>query len=263
MYKILILDDNKLSADTIKDLNIWRDLNCKVVGVCYDTETGKEAISKYSPDILILDIRMPGENGLDLLQNFSEELKNTRVIFMSAYASFYYAQRALKLGALDYLLKPFTVDELTSAVRAAILALDDRASEAKISTIHLPDGELEVDAAVQPIISYMEDHLGDHLSAEETAEMFCMSISKLDKLMNQYFGKGFREMRISMRIQKAKELLLDIRYSVEEVATKVGYKNYKSFHRAFTRECGISPTEYRNPLASQTASEMVYAHENQ
>lgn len=255
MHSVLIIDDNRISADAIAELNVWNELNCRIVGVCYDSETGKEAITKYRPDILLCDIKMPGDSGLDLMEKLRAELEGSCVIFMSAYDKFAYAQQAVRLGAHYYLLKPFSAEELSDAVLSAIDKLSSRGSAGDDEDVNLSEGEEPVNEIVKPIIAYMESHIDEHLNAEDIAAMFRMSTSKLDKTFKKHFGRGYREVRISLRIKKAKKLLMDIRYGVEEVAIKVGYKNYASFYRAFIRECGISPTDYRNPMLRGTGAE--------
>lgn len=257
MYSVLIIDDNRISADAIAELNVWSELNCKIAGICYDSETGREAITKYRPNILLCDIKMPGDSGLDLMEKLHSELENTCVIFMSAYDKFAYAQQAVRLGAHYYLLKPFSTEELLDAVQSAIkkLSCGDGTNADEYET-ELAEGEEPVNEIVKPIIAYMESHIDERLKAEDIAELFRMSTSKLDKTFKKHFGRGYREVRISLRIKKAKKLLMDIRYGVEEVAIKVGYKNYASFYRAFIRECGIAPTDYRNPMLSDNEPEV-------
>lgn len=255
MYKVIIIDDNKLTADALAAIPVWEQYQCRICAVCYDSLSGKDAIEKELPDIILTDIKMPGYDGLDIIDMVRDSLSDVAVIFMSAYDSFSYVHRALKLGAYDYLLKPFGMEELETAVQKTILYLDKTEKSSGIEQAEVETqeqiSENNQDALIQPIINYISERLDKHITAEDTAEAFYMSTSRLDKLINQYCGGGFRELRISLRINKAKELLLDVRFSVEEVAMKVGYKNYASFYRAFTRECGISPTEYRNPMSKQ------------
>jgi AraC-like DNA-binding protein len=108
---------------------------------------------------------------------------------------------------------------------------------------------------IAPIIQYVWEHLEEHVTAESTAQALYMSISRLDKLIKLYNGTGFRELRISLRMKRAKELLRSIHYRIEEVAQKVGYKNYASFYRAFVREFNMTPMEYRYSLSKDAPNE--------
>lgn len=250
MYQVIILDDNKLTADALSRLPLWEELGCTVAAVCYNGVSGLQAIRENSPDIILTDIKMPGYDGLELIRQVKELVPEAAVIFMSAYDHFTYVQQALRLGALDYLLKPFTQDELAASVSKAVAALPSRLSE----------DEAPIEQLVAPIIQYVWEHLEEHVTAESTAQALYMSISRLDKLIKLYNGAGFRELRISLRMKRAKELLRSIHYRIEEVAQKVGYKNYASFYRAFVREFNMTPMEYRYSLTKDPTPEEM-AHE--
>ncbi len=243
MLKVLIVDDNRLLADSLAALPLWEQCGCAVQEVCYDSLAGKEAILRLKPDIVLLDIQMPGLNGLDTVEMLQPQLENSVVIFMSAYDNFRYAQRALRLGAHDYLLKPFSRDALQGCVKKAAeyLSRIREKPQEPAAQISEPDDADVID----PIIRYVNQRIDQHVTAEEVAEAFFMSTSKLDRLIRNHCGKGFREARIELRMKAACELLRDIRYSVEDIASKVGYSNYATFYRAFIREYGMSPTEYR------------------
>ncbi len=241
MYKALIIDDNKSLADSLAKLQLWKQMNCKVVRVCYDGVAGKEAILEEKPDIIITDIRMPGLSGLDVIDTVHQMLPQCKVIFMSAYDDFRYAQRALRLGAQDYILKPFGKDDLAHAVAQAVESLDQQNAAA------VSEDETDM-PLVQPIIRYIEEHLSGETTAYDVAQEFYMSTSRLNNLLQKTTGYGFRELRMALRMKQAQKLLTDLRYSIEEISMMVGYKNYASFYRAFCRECAMPPTEYREQL---------------
>lgn len=245
MFQVIIIDDNKLLADSLAVLDIWDRMDMKVVDVCYNGVTGKEAILRYRPDLVLSDIRLPGMDGLELVGMIHDCVPDTKVIFMSAYSDFDYLRQAIQLRAEDYLLKPFSTEELKKALANTAAGL--RRTFSRVSEV--PSAESKnPDARIQPIINYMRNRLDSRLTAEDVAEAFCMGTSKLDRLIKEYTGAGFRELRIKLCIEKAKELLMDVRLSVEEVASLVGYKNYVTFYRAFSRECGCAPSEYRDKL---------------
>lgn len=244
MYKVIIIDDNKLTADSLGQLPIWEMMDCYVAGIYYDGVTGRNAILAERPEIILSDIHLPGMSGLEMMQLVIERLPDTRVIFMSAYDDFSYIYGAMRLKAEDYLLKPFLVDDLKKVVEGVLQNM-------KVQESPAPEENFEMvkTVLVQPIIDYITEHSGEYITAENTAATFYMSVSKLNKLLLLHTGCGFRELLIQTRMKNAKKYLLDVRYTVEDVATLVGYKNYMSFYRAFTRELGISPSEYRNIVA--------------
>jgi len=248
MYQVVIVDDNKLIADALAAFPIWKENGCQVAAVCYDSTDAKHAINTLLPDIIITDIRMPGLNGLELIDTVRSVVPHMRVIFVSAYDNFEYAQRALRMGAQDYLLKPFSKEALAQAVSGAVCYLDQHEKKQE-----------EESPFLKPIIEYINLRIDRHVTAEEVARTFYMSTSRLDKLIQKEYGKGFQKLYISLHMNRAKELLLDVRSNIEDIAQKVGYKNYASFYRAFTREFSMSPTEYRDMMQRKQKTE----HEDQ
>lgn len=95
----------------------WASVDCEVVGEASNGEAGLELIARERPDIVVTDIRMPRMDGLEMLRRLREEGCGASVILLTAYSDFTYAQSALKLGAVDYLLKPFHDGELEAAVQ--------------------------------------------------------------------------------------------------------------------------------------------------
>lgn len=249
MYKVIIIDDNRLTADSLGQLSIWKALGCQIVGIYYDGLAGRDAILRDQPDVILSDIHIPGMSGLEMMQLVRESLPDSKVIFMSAYDNFSYIYGAMRLKAEDYLLKPFLPDDLKKVVESVLQSM--KASDLPASGERCGTGQA---VYIQPVLDYISEHSCENITAEDTAATFYMSVSKLNRILQQHTGFGFRELLITARMKRAKKLLLDIHYSVENVATLVGYKNYTSFYRAFTREFGISPSEYKT-MAVQTPKE--------
>ncbi|MDQ0901149.1 response regulator [Paenibacillus sp. V4I7] len=112
MYSVLIVDDEPWVAYGIKALIDWESLGYTVIGEAYNGLTALETILDKKPDVVISDIRMPGLNGIELLEQIKEQQLDTHVILVSGYAEFEYAQKAVRLGAFDYLLKQVDKNKL-------------------------------------------------------------------------------------------------------------------------------------------------------
>lgn len=181
-----------------------------------------------------------------MISEVIQSLADVKVICMSAYDDFSYSRRALRLKCEDYLLKPFSPEELYSVMKRVVDELKGKADESSCTDEDDCTESVQDDPMLSPIIQYIADNLDKGYTAEEVAKEFYISTSKLNKMIRQRYNKGFREFRMELCMKKAKELLLNVRYSVEEVAIKVGYMNYYSFYRAFIREHGVSPTDFRN-----------------
>ena len=113
---VIIVDDEESGANVLRLLLEKYFSNIRIQTICHTISDAQNAILMFQPDIVFLDIRMPNENGFDLLDKF--EKINFAVIFVTAYDE--YALRALKLRAVDYLLKPANKTDLDAAIQKAV-----------------------------------------------------------------------------------------------------------------------------------------------
>jgi len=111
----IIIDDEPNNIENIQSIlqRLYPEIN--VVATATDAEYGIAAIDKLQPDLVFLDIQMPGRSGFDLLRAFSQI--NFEIIFITAYD--HYGIQAIKFSALDYLLKPIDIEEFKSAIQKA------------------------------------------------------------------------------------------------------------------------------------------------
>ena len=116
MLKVLVVDDEAFVRRGIVMETDWDSLGCVVVAEAGNGLEGIMAVHRYEPDLIISDIRMPHMDGIEMLKKLREEGSEVRVIFLTAYSEFEYAQSAIKLLASDYLLKPFEDGELEKTI---------------------------------------------------------------------------------------------------------------------------------------------------
>jgi two-component system LytT family response regulator len=111
--KAILVDDEPDGIGTLKKMLEIHCPNVKVVSTCSNAFIAKQQISEIRPDVVFLDIQMPGKNGLELLTELS--VKDFEVIFVTAHNE--YMLQALQYSAADYLLKPVDEDRLVEAVQ--------------------------------------------------------------------------------------------------------------------------------------------------
>ncbi|MCP2605080.1 sigma-54 dependent transcriptional regulator [Candidatus Aminicenantes bacterium AH-873-B07] len=117
MNKVLIVDDEKSILDL---LSMVFKKEGYIIYTALSSQRALEILDEHDIDLVITDIRMPGMSGLDLLSYIKENYPGLPVIMITAYGSTREAVRALKAGALDYITKPFDIDELKIVVRNAL-----------------------------------------------------------------------------------------------------------------------------------------------
>ncbi|MCX7024015.1 MAG: response regulator [Spirochaetes bacterium] len=141
MRRILVADDERPIVESIFQI-VRRDLGAEFE-IAGSASTGREAIelaSELSPDIILMDVRMPGISGLDAIREIKQRGLGSAFILVTAYERFDIAREAVRLGVLDYLLKPVSRDQLTRTLRATAEFLD-RKSELERKDIEHREGE--------------------------------------------------------------------------------------------------------------------------
>ncbi len=117
MLRVIIADDENLICQMIVKMVDWAGLDMNVCGIAHDGLTVLRLIQTERPDIVITDIRMPGIDGLDMIQKAEEINKHVRFLIISGYRSFDYAHMAINLGVSHYLLKPIDHVELEDTLK--------------------------------------------------------------------------------------------------------------------------------------------------
>ena len=115
MLKAIIVDDEPYCCESLLTL-LEGNGEVEIVSVCYNGVEALDAIRKYSPDLVFLDVEMPKMNGFEMLEQLGSV--NFHLIFTTSYDR--YALKAIRFSAIDYLLKPIDSDELQNALRKVI-----------------------------------------------------------------------------------------------------------------------------------------------
>ena len=112
LIRAIVVDDESNSRDILAHL-LMLDGNITVLSKCQNIVEAMDAIAEFKPDLLFLDIEMPGGSGFELIERLSKTEFNPAVVFVTAYNQ--YAIKAIKYAAFDYLLKPIDLDEIGRA----------------------------------------------------------------------------------------------------------------------------------------------------
>lgn len=119
-WKAVLADDEAIILNGMAELIDWSALDVEISGLAHDGIELEQLICDTAPDLVISDVRMPGQTGLDVIRKHKESGGRAQFILVSGYDEFTYAKEALRYGAVDYLLKPVRPDELFEAVKQAI-----------------------------------------------------------------------------------------------------------------------------------------------
>lgn len=120
MVKAVILDDEYLVIDAMRALVDWEKYGITIAGTAMDGISGFDLIVKERPQIVLTDIRMPGMDGLSIIEKVKCIYPGIQFILFSGYTDFEYAKKAIVLGVLDYIVKPVTAAKVEEALQKAL-----------------------------------------------------------------------------------------------------------------------------------------------
>lgn len=254
------VDDEPIVHRMISKIIEESGLPLTVIGTA---ASGKEALklaSELQPQIFLLDIQMNEMNGLELAERLTENLDyKPRIIYLTAYGRFEYAQQAIKLGAADYVLKPIQRKELVAVltrvvneVQAELIReLDQKQIKEKLSQV-LPavvpastTVQSRAESLARAARAYIDEHYAEPISLSDLADQLCLSPGYLGPIFKAATGLGFRAYLRSVRVARAKELMQDPKLNLTEIAQNVGYEDVNYFSQAFLEETGLRPSTYR------------------
>lgn len=190
MIKVFLVEDEILIRNGIKKGIQWEREGLSFVGEASDGELAYPMIIKTKPDILITDIKMPFMDGFELSKAVLRELPDTKVIILSGYGEFGYAQEAIKMGVQEYLLKPISSKRLLVAIKEVAEIIDKEREERMLLEKYSKEMEENVRRNIQcfftmlvteqvPMSAALEQ--GRQLGMDLSAEKYNMILFKIRK----------------------------------------------------------------------------------
>ncbi|MBR5636179.1 MAG: response regulator [Pseudobutyrivibrio sp.] len=249
MTKVLIVDDEKYVRLGIKNDTDWSLIDCEVVGEAANGQEGLEKAKELKPDVVISDIKMPKMTGIEMSEILLEKYPDMKVIFLTAYDEFEYARAAIRIGASDYLLKPFDDGALEGAIQRLLHLHPNsvNSSKAEEQLIPLTSKSDVENKYIKEAIEYIEKNYSDSdFSIISMAEAIGVSEGHLSRLFKAETGLSINNYLTRLRIRKAMDYLKDIKVKVYEVADKVGYQDIAYFSNTFKKLVGKSPSDYQS-----------------
>ena len=232
MIKVMLVEDEVGTRNLLRIIVNWEEFHMKIVG---EAQNGREALFRMQeemPDLVVTDIKMPIMDGIALAEEIMEKYPAVKVIIVTAYDDFKYAQKALRAGAVDFILKPLKRQE----VKDALLRVGRQ-----IETVE--EGAKDV---IDQIRDYMEENYAQSsLSLSKVAEKYYLNSSYLSRTFRKKTGVPFVEYLNKIRIKHACDYLKSGNWKVYEIAEKVGIPIPDYFGRCFRKYMGISVNDYK------------------
>ena len=232
---LLIADDENLELKVLEKTVKKYFVDELEIFTAGNGRKASQICDEVRPDIALLDIEMPGMNGIELAKYIKEKNTECIIIFITAYDRFDYAIEAMHIKAFDYLLKPWKEERLCEFINTAIENV--RSMQKTDSIVH---------SQKDIIKDYIDRNYKKDISAKDVAGILGYSDVYFSKVFKQLFDDNFINYLTKIRIDRAKLLLKDVSFNIKEVGKSVGYADSNYFTKVFKRSVGMSPSEYRS-----------------
>ncbi len=238
MVRLMIVDDEPLVRALIRASLDWKGLGVEIVDEAGSGEEALARIGQSKPDILLLDICMPGMSGVELAEAVLSIAPSIRIVVISGHDTFQYVQQCLRLGVQDYLLKPVNEEQLEAAIRAILKRVSPETLVCAQSR-----------KAVQDVLAYLYRHFREPgLTLQNLAESLYLNPCYVSRAFHEDTGETFVEALTRLRMEEAARLMRETALCGYEVGEQVGIPDAKYFGACFKKFSGRTLQEYRRDL---------------
>lgn len=253
MIRILVVDDEKIVRKGIVALLPWSNYDMKVIGEAESYLKALNFLENNAVDLLFVDITMPGKSGFDLIKEVRSKFPSVWIVVLTCHQDFSYIQDALRLGAIDYIIKTQLelepVEEILERISERIKydknnkkITNSSDVETAFANSKYPE---EINEGILNALNYIEGNITNHISQDEAAKHANMSKGYFSRCFKEIVGKLFIEYVQEAKIKKAKELLQRSNRPVYLIAEQLGFQDEKYFSRLFKVFTGLLPSEFR------------------
>jgi two-component system response regulator YesN len=235
--QILLVDDDQVLRAEFKEYFGEYD-----VLEAADGTTALAILNKpHEIDLIILDIRLPGMSGLELLHRIKQQSPEIGIIIQTGYGSKDMAIEALRGKADDFLEKPFDPEKARKLIEHYFSATPSSPGE----------NVTQAEEIIQRITAYIQRNYLKKITLKDISNVVFLSPKYLSRIFKEQLKISFCDFKLLQKINKAKELLLTTNDNIDAISSKIGYQNTESFIRIFKKMAGTTPTEFRRKHKSQ------------
>lgn len=245
IYKYVVVEDESLIRKNLIKKISSLNLPFELAGEASNGMDARLLIEKTFPDLVLTDIRMPQYDGLELAEYLHQNFPHIKVIILSGYDDFSYAQSAIKFQVKDYLLKPITLEALSESLHKVLISITSENEQ--LDTLVGGNNYLNQKDIYELLSRYLQENYSHDISFSDLAGQFGFTLEYLGKIFKKYSGETLSKYLTKLRMNEAKRLLLgNPELEIQKIGELVGYKDGFYFSRAFKSYTGIQPSEFRN-----------------
>ncbi|ULU23726.1 response regulator transcription factor [Dyella terrae] len=249
---VLIIDDHPEGIRAVTELLRAESIR---VNLATDPQQGYQRAQALRPDLILLDVRMPGQDGFAVCRMLkaNPRTQDIPVIFLSSANADGERLEGLVNGGVDYILKPCLPMEVLARVRIH-LKLSSRAASAEAPTE--PDALLSPDeVTLRAAMRFIHANLAGLPSLAEIAGKAGTHGKRLSVIFREQLGVTVFHWIREERLRRGRELLADSRMSMQDIAEQVGFRSACNFTTAFRERTGVTPTMFRSSAQAGSGSE--------
>lgn len=260
MYHVFLVDDEPLTLEYLSQTIPAVNCEWEIAGCAGDGSEALEFLQNRPVHLVITDIKMPGMNGLKLAQQLKEKNPEQEIVILSGYDEFALAQQAMRLGVMEYLLKPIKQAELSVLLDKIQLRLQNRENHNRqLATLHTlltslkPAGEklqTKEQNPVQAAVQYIYEHFTEAITLSQVADVIHVSPNYLSRQFHEQTGESYIKFITRLRMEYAGQILSgDPFVKISAVAEVSGYYSLKHFNYAFKEYYKMTPGQYQRKQA--------------
>lgn len=240
MIRIVIVEDELPIQTGLRNLIGHLSDEYKIVGVASTVHDGMILIKQTQPDLAFCDIKLGKNNSLDMIEALNDSGVVCKYVILSGYSEFSFAQRAIKLGVIDYMVKPASSKQISHLLKT-FTEQTKKAEPNKSSVMEAAPYSQVVAFAIDRI----QTSYASVITLSGIAEEAGITPQYLSALFAKEAGVSFVTYLRNIRINKSKQLLKDSNKKINDIAFEVGYDDPQYFCRVFKLSTGVSPKSYR------------------
>ncbi len=249
MQEALLVDDEELALAGVLNGVRWERIGIGHVFTAHGLEEALRILRQHPVRLMVSDIEMPGGSGLQLIVRAREICPDLICVFYTAHPDFAYCQEALRLGAVDYMVKPTPYEEMENIFLRALGIVEQQMHKRDLEGIWgnlvQKDQEESREDPVEKVKMLIEQQLTSEISRDELAAAVYLNPDYLSRRFKQATGMSISDYVIEKKLSLAKNLLRKTDLSIVEITERTGFSYSTYFVRLFRKKTGLTPMQYR------------------
>lgn len=248
MYSILIVDDDYFFGVRYMNMEIWGKFGFEVAAAVQTERQAADFLKKNGADLVLTEVNRPQLDGIRLAHEIKRLYSGTCVVFFSQRPDFETARKGMRLGVLDYILKPVDERELSQMLSRVKARLDAEKGDVlceQAENVLKSIGNGSGSRFIRTVSAYLCDNIYRFVTMSDAAEFMNLNKDYFGKCFIKESGITFGEFYSRLRIEFAKSLLKKGTLRNYEISEKLGFGDPDYFTKKFKEVMGITPSEYK------------------